>query len=468
MATSVPAIVWSANGPVLPTETQILSGAQSDLSIAFGGNLNPSLETPQGQIASSLTAIIADKNSQLALVANMINPDNAAGRWQDAIGRFYFMTRIPAAGTVVQATCVGLAGTPINIGDQAKDTNGYIYSCTQAGTILPSGSVVLEFTNNTVGPIPCAVGALSTIYQQVPGWDTISNVAAGVEGNLVETQQAFEIRRRASVALNANGSVQSVRANVLAVPGVLSCYAIDNPTGAPVTVQGVTLPANGLYVAVVGGNSLAIAQAIWRKKSAGSNYMGNTSVVVADTSYTTYPQPTTTVMFEVPAAMPLAVNVLIKANPMLAANITALIQSAIVAAAAGQDGGAPLAIGATIFGSRYYATVGAQDPNCEVVSIQIGAQAQFAGSISGTTLTVSAVAVGTLTVGAAVYGPGVATGTVITALGTGTGGVGTYTVGTSQTVASTSLTAANYQNYLPVNINQMPSVSAGAIVVGQV
>ena len=177
---------------------------------------------------------------------------------------------------------------------------------------------------------------------------------------------------------------------------------------------------------------------------------------------------TTTVLYEVPAAMPLAVNVQIKQNSLLAANINTLIQGAIVAAAAGEDGGSALATGATIFGSRYYATVGAQDPNCEVVSIQIGAQAQFTGSISGTTLTVSAVAVGTLTVGSAVYGTGVATGTLIAALGTGTGGVGTYTVGVSQAVASAPMTGANYQNYLPVNINQMPSVSAGAIVVGQV
>jgi hypothetical protein len=69
---------------------------------------------------------------------------------------------------------------------------------------------------------------------------------------------------------------------------------------------------------------------------------------------------------------------------------------------------------------------------------------QFTGSISGTTLTVSALATGSsnLIVGETIYGSGIAPGTVITAAGTGTGGTGTYTVGTSQTVASESLTAA--------------------------
>jgi hypothetical protein len=62
------------------------------------------------------------------------------------------------------------------------------------------------------------------------------------------------------------------------------------------------------------------------------------------------------------------------------------------------------------------------------------------GAISGTTLTVSAVASGALGVGQVITGTGVTAGTKITALGTGTGGAGTYTVSPSQTVASTTLT----------------------------
>lgn len=62
------------------------------------------------------------------------------------------------------------------------------------------------------------------------------------------------------------------------------------------------------------------------------------------------------------------------------------------------------------------------------------------GSISGTTMTVTAVTGGTLAVGMILSGAGVAANTTITALGTGTGGTGTYTVSVSQTVASTTIT----------------------------
>jgi hypothetical protein len=69
---------------------------------------------------------------------------------------------------------------------------------------------------------------------------------------------------------------------------------------------------------------------------------------------------------------------------------------------------------------------------------------RFTGTISTTTLTVSAVSAGQLAVGQIISGPGVTPGTEITALGTGTGGTGTYTINNSQTVGTaTAMTAPN-------------------------
>jgi hypothetical protein len=74
--------------------------------------------------------------------------------------------------------------------------------------------------------------------------------------------------------------------------------------------------------------------------------------------------------------------------------------------------------------------------------ISTPANAVFTGSVSGTTLTVTAMSSGAIAAGQRLFGVGVATETVITALGTGTGGTGTYTVNVSQTVASESLSSA--------------------------
>ncbi len=68
--------------------------------------------------------------------------------------------------------------------------------------------------------------------------------------------------------------------------------------------------------------------------------------------------------------------------------------------------------------------------------------ASFTAAISGTTMTVSAVASGQIQFGQTVTGSGVTAGTKVTGFGTGTGGTGTYTVSASQTVASESMTSA--------------------------
>jgi len=66
--------------------------------------------------------------------------------------------------------------------------------------------------------------------------------------------------------------------------------------------------------------------------------------------------------------------------------------------------------------------------------------AEFTADIASTTMTVSAVASGTIRLGMEISGSGVTPGTRITNFGTGTGGTGTYTVSASQTVASTTIT----------------------------
>jgi hypothetical protein len=78
------------------------------------------------------------------------------------------------------------------------------------------------------------------------------------------------------------------------------------------------------------------------------------------------------------------------------------------------------------------------------------APAIVTASISGTTMTVSAVTSGTLQIGQTIEGSGVTDGTIITAFGTGSGGAGTYTVSASQTVSSTTIYAINW-TVLPAN-----------------
>lgn len=74
-------------------------------------------------------------------------------------------------------------------------------------------------------------------------------------------------------------------------------------------------------------------------------------------------------------------------------------------------------------------------------NIDSSADVKFTGSITGNVLTVTAVAFGVIELGATIFGPGVAVGTVITKLLTGEGGNGTYQVSNSQTISSQTLSS---------------------------
>jgi len=66
----------------------------------------------------------------------------------------------------------------------------------------------------------------------------------------------------------------------------------------------------------------------------------------------------------------------------------------------------------------------------------------YTGSISGTTLTVTAISSGTVGSGRVLTGTGIAANTMITGFLTGQGGTGTYSINNSQTAASTSISQA--------------------------
>lgn len=385
MATNVPPIQFTPTGLVLPSDAAILQGVQQDIDNAFGGGVNPALNTPQGQLASSEAAVISDKNAQILSLITQVDPAFAEGRMQDAIGRIYFLDRKPAIPTSVVATLSGLTGTVIPVGALARASDGTVYVCTQAGTIPVSGTVDLSFEATVNGPIALAAGQLNQIYQSIPGWDSITNVAPGAVGADVESRQDFEFRRRQSVALNGLNTVQAIYANVFDIEDVLDVYAVDNPLGTSETIGGVLLAPHSLYVAVVGGAAADIANAIWTHKPPGCDYNGNTSFVVEDMNYD-QPRPQYTVTWQTPDAVPILFEVEIATNPSLPSDIVTLTKQAIIAAFNGTDGGQRARLGATIFASRYYAPIGNISPYVNILSLLLGKNA--APSVTSVTMNI--------------------------------------------------------------------------------
>lgn len=379
--TAVPAIRFTPQGVTLPSDTDILAGVQEDWNYALGGGVNPALNTPQGQLASSTAAIIADKNSEIAYLCNQVDPQYASGRFQDALARIYFLTRKPATSTVVECVLTGLPGTVVPAATLARDTGGNTYTLLAAVTIDNGGTALGSFANTQTGPLPCPQGTLSQVYQAVLGWDTINNPSDGVLGQDVESPAEFEFRRQQSVAANGRGTVLAINAAVFSVANVLDCYVIDNPTNAIVPTGSTNYPVapHSVYVAVVGGTSTDIAQAIWSKKDTGCDYNGNTSVQVIDGSYQ-YPQPTYTVKFEIPTSLPIFFAVTIVNSPSLPANIVALVQQAIIAQFNGTNGSQRARIGSLIRAAAFYGVIASVNNSVLLVDCLIGTAANPSGT----------------------------------------------------------------------------------------
>lgn len=381
--TNVPPVQFTLDGLVVPTEQAILDGVLADIDTAFGGGVNPGLTTPQGQLASSEAAIIGNRDDELLAIVNNMDPAYSAGRYQDALGRIYGLTRSPATPSTAVCTCVGAASTVIPPGAVATDGVN-LWLAVDGGVIGLGGSVSLTFACSITGPVPAAADAINRIYKTVLGWDTIDNPSDAILGTNVESRADFEHRREQTIESNSQATITAMVGAVLRVAGVTDAFGYSNDTASPVTVGGVTIAAHAVYVAAVGGTDADVAEALWRKKPPGSPwYAGNTTVTVDDISngYTP-PYPAYTIKFERPTATPIKFNVSITDSTLVPADAQDQVRAAIIAAFDGVDGGQRTRIGSTIYASRFYASVVLLGTWAQLISIKIGTSSATADDVT--------------------------------------------------------------------------------------
>jgi hypothetical protein len=430
--TSVPRPEFGPRGFVPPNELDVLEGVIADFQAAFGGRLNfTNLETPQGQIASTMTAIIADKDAQFVALANGVDPAYATGRMQDGIGRIYFINRFTGQPTTVMARCIGRVGALIPAGSLARSADGTIFRSTEPGTIGADGTIDISFQAEIVGPLHVPAGALNTIFSTIAGWDLITNPSAGITGRNTESRYDFEERRFRSVQRNSRSSIAAVLGEVLTVPGVLDAYATENDTNVAVVIDDITLPPHSLYLCAAGGDPHEIALAIWRKKTIGCDMAGNHDEVVFDEApYWSDPAPSYRITFQIPEPMPFYVLVTIRQNMGIPADYMELIRDTVLAVFEGnqqtrmpEEVPTRARIGGIVLASRFVCPVTDLGGWAQVIDVKIGTASQpfarFHASFRPGVMEVHSIEDdGHLEAGLFITGPGVPPGIRIIARGT--------------------------------------------------
>jgi hypothetical protein len=487
--TQVPQPSFGATGFQSPSAPAILAGVQSDIAAAFGIALNFALTTPQGQLASSWAAIVANVYAIFVYYTQQIDPAYATGRMQDAIARIYFLQRNPAEPTTLQVQCVG-AQITIPVGALIADENDNLYAATDPIAIPASGSIIGEFACTVPGPTAVPGANQVSIYQQVQGWDS-ATVTGGTQGVNTESRQAFEQRREDSVEGNSLGPIGAIIGAVAQVPGVTDYWGYSNNTANAVTISSVSIPANAIYISVAGGAESAVATAILSKKGPGAPMAGNTTVTAYD-SNPLYASPIPyQITFEIPAPLQLLFSVTLVNSAQVPSNAAALVQQAIVNAATQGIiannpqfiSGVRARIGNIVYATTYIQAVNALGSWAQVAALEIGSAntpgAVVVGTISGTTLSVSSVVSGALAVGQTLTGSmgGIINATQIVAFNGGSGGTGTYTVNNLQTVGGASFTGTGTGAFLTAsgvsgtigvgNLITGSGVPGGTTIIGQ-
>lgn len=396
--TSVPLPQFTPTGLVTASEQVILQGVLADYVAAFaatGKTLSTELTTPQGQLASSQAYMVAAFQAMLAQLIANVDPLTSSGAYQDALGRIYFLTRQQATYAYVSGAVGGVVGATLPAGSQVRSSDGSIWASVLPIVFDSTGAGAVAFQALVAGALPVAGVDDLRIYQQVPGWESVTNAAPSVPGRDVEGRADFETRRSDSVQIGGKGTPQAIRAAVANVTGVSDVYVYNNGSDVAIAAGATAypIPAHSIAINATGGDPTAIAQAIWSKIDCGCGFslQDTITVNIEDTEGYDPPYPTYPIRFmhdQPPTQVYFTVNVADLSS--LPANYITLVQQAVAAAFASgytsSDGTINIGrarIGGQVIAATYAAPLLAIE-NVTPVSIFIGLAA---APVAGTALT---------------------------------------------------------------------------------
>lgn len=340
---------------------------------------NTDPEQPLGQIIDAIVAEIVSKNAEIAFLANQYSRKQATGAFLDALNSLYFLDRKTAAATVVQCLCTGLAGTAIPFGALVADASGRKFRCLSIGqTLGANGTALIDFASVEVGAIEVQAGTVTRIITTVPGWDSVTNPAAGATGRLRESDAEYRSRAAESVAANAHGTREALSAAVGALDGVIDSEVLENYTNEAITSWGITIAAHSVAICVAGGDSEDIAETIFRKKDGGCGTSGNTSI-----TYTADEGLGTTYTYSIvrPTATTLGVKIIFARA--LSEGEQEKVKASIIADANGEGINPRIGVAQRLYASRFWEAIrDATDAPLASVRVRLGNSGEYSEAVT--------------------------------------------------------------------------------------
>lgn len=321
---------FGENGVIVPDTADILQTVQNEFVNALGQDLSLEEATPQGRLIDvETTARRATINFNAQIANILINIQMSAGAALDAWGANFNIQRNGATPSTVPVTVTGVPDTVIPAGAQAATSQGIIWTNESEIIIGDDGTAQGTFICSRTGAVELGIGELTTIVASstlgINGWETITNTAAATLGTDRKSDTSYKLRILESI-FSGSAVFGNYASAVNKVENVNDVYVQENPYGADLPLDNITIPAHSIFVCVDGGNTEDVAYALYEVKSAGCGWCGNTTVTVIDKEFET----TNTVMFYVPSASGIKFYLNITALNNSSADLESLIQNTII------------------------------------------------------------------------------------------------------------------------------------------
>lgn len=269
-----------------PTYAELLDALEYKARELFGTKANLTVRSPLGIFLRIYAWMLNLLFTTLEDVYNSRFIDTAVGASLYNLGRAIGLRLLGAQKAVGYLTFTGEDGVEVPEGFLAETTAGMQYITVSSG-VIRNGEVTLPATAVSSGPDSNTLkGTITTITNPKLGIETVTNAKPFDGGRNTETDAEFRERYYKSVDFAGGVNLEAIIAEVYeSVEAVIAVTGEENDTDDE-SESG--LPPHSVEIIAYGGLDEEIAQAIYRRKAAGIESFGNTTVPVITASGRTY------------------------------------------------------------------------------------------------------------------------------------------------------------------------------------
>lgn len=266
----------NVTGITIPSYADIRDYLIEQAKVIYGEDIYLEEDSQDYQWLSTFALLTYDVCQCLILDYNSHSPNTAVGDALDRIAAYCGIARSSGSASTVTLTCRGTAGTLVTYAS-VEDSNGYLWQLDKEFTIGEDGVAYVYATCVIEGAIQAPIGSITKIKTPTAGWESCTNEFAATIGANVETDSHLRARLIYAISKPSVTVFDGLIASIQAIDNVLKVKGYENPTS---DFMHTVIPPHSIAIVVEGGDELEIADAIYRKKTVGTNTYGDTSVTL--------------------------------------------------------------------------------------------------------------------------------------------------------------------------------------------